>query len=145
MVGVDLGDRRIGLAVSDGAGVLASPYTTIVRSGDVAADRAALAAVVDEVGAGHVVVGLPLGLDGRPGRAARAARDEADELRKLLDPKGVTVESFDERLTTVTAARALAEGGRRSRARRSVVDQAAAAVLLQAWLDARRGAGGGER
>jgi putative Holliday junction resolvase len=82
-------------------------------------------------------VGLPLGLDGRAGPAARAALAEADALRQVLAPSGIAVESFDERLTTVTAERALAESGRRSRARRRVVDRSAATVMLQAWLDAR--------
>ena len=72
VVGVDLGERRIGVAVSDGTGTLASPRCTIERSGDAAADRAALAAVVEEVEARRVVVGLPLSLNGRRGPAARA-------------------------------------------------------------------------
>jgi putative pre-16S rRNA nuclease len=139
VVGLDLGTRRIGVAVSDGSGVLASPHRTIERSGDEAADRDAVAGVVDDTGAGHVVVGLPLGLDGRRGRAARVAAREADALRALLESRGVTVETFDERLTTVSAERALAEAGRRGPARRRVVDQSAAAVMLQAWLDGHPG------
>jgi len=139
VVGLDLGARRIGVAVSDSQGVLASPYSTIERGDDPAADRAAVAAVVDEVGAGCVVVGLPLGLDGRVGQAARAAQEEADALAVTLADAGVEVETFDERLTTVSAERALAAAGHRSKARRRVVDQSAAAVLLQAWLDRRRG------
>lgn len=142
-VGIDLGERRIGVAVSDGDGILASPHGTVERSGDAAADRLALVAVVEELGASHVVVGMPLGLDGRPGRAARQARQEADDLRVLLEGRGVTVETHDERFTTVTAEQALAAAGRRGRARRRVVDQTAAAVLLQGWLDARRRAAPG--
>jgi len=84
------------------------------------------------------VVGLPLSLDGRRRRAAVAAEEEATALRALLAPEGVDVETFDERLTTVSAERALAAAGRSGRTRRRVVDQAAAAVLLQTWLDARR-------
>jgi putative Holliday junction resolvase len=136
-VGVDLGARRIGVAVSDSSGLLASPRTTIVRGLDPAADRAALVALVAEEGAGTVVVGLPRELSGREGTAARAARAEIEALRALLEPDGVTVEAFDERLTTVTAERALAQAGHDGRSRRRVVDQAAAAVLLQAWLDSR--------
>ena len=135
VMAVDLGERRIGVAVSDRAGVLAVPHTTLERSGDPVADRAALAALAEELGAGRVVVGLPLGLDGRPGRAARAAQAEASGLAEELAGRGIEVETFDERLTTVSAERALAEAGRRGPARRRVVDQAAAAVLLQAWLD----------
>lgn len=139
MVGVDLGERRIGVAVSDGTGTLASPRCTIERSGDAAADRAALAAVVEEVEARRVVVGLPLSLNGRRGPAARAAQADADELAQLLAPRGVTVETFDERLTTVSASRSLRDAGLGGRAQRAKIDQSAAAVLLQAWLDGHRG------
>ena len=134
---VDLGERRIGVAVSDSALALAVPHATVERSGDPAADRAALAALAEALGAGRVVVGLPLGLDGRRGRAARAAEEEARALGEVLAGRGVAVETFDERLTTVSAERALGAAGTRGRARRRVVDQSAAAVLLQAWLDGR--------
>jgi putative pre-16S rRNA nuclease len=143
VVGVDLGARRIGVAVSDGTGTLASPRTTIERSGDHAADWDALAAVVEEAGAHRVVVGLPLSLNGRRGPAALAAQADADELAAFLTPRGVTVETFDERLTTVSAARSLREAGRRGRAQRARIDQSAAAVLLQAWLDRRDRRDGG--
>lgn len=81
------------------------------------------------------MVGLPLSLDGRRGPAARAAVADAQGLAQALAPHGVSVETFDERLTTVSAARSLHEAGRRGRSQRSRIDQAAAAVLLQAWLD----------
>ena len=135
---IDLGSRRIGVAVSDSRGTLASPRCTVERSGDADADRAAVVAVVVEAGAEHVIVGLPLSLDGRRRQAARAAEEEADALRALLGPRGVAVETFDERLTTVSAERSLTAAGHGGKARRRVVDQAAAAVLLQAWLDRRR-------
>ncbi len=92
-------------------------------------------------GARRVVVGLPLSLDGRRGPAARAAQAEADQLAQTLEPLGVAVETFDERLTTVSAERSLAEAGRRRAQPAHVVDQAAAAVMLQAWLDAHPGRG----
>jgi putative Holliday junction resolvase len=140
VVAVDLGTRRIGVAVSDAGGIMATPYCTVERSGDVGADRARLADIVAELGAGLVVVGLPLSMDGSVGPAASAALNEADALRRILD---VPVESHDERLTSVTAKRSLAAAGvtgrRRGRAARrsGAVDQAAAAVLLQSWLDSR--------
>jgi len=137
VVGLDLGERRVGVAVSDRGGTVAVPHSTLARTGDPAADRAALVALVDELGAELVVVGLPLSMDGRRGPAARAAAAEADALAAALSPRPVPVETFDERLTTVTAERHLAEAGRRGRARRRVVDQSAAAVMLQAWLDTR--------
>jgi putative Holliday junction resolvase len=101
-VGVDLGERRIGVAVSDSNGVLASPYAVLERSGDVARDRQALAAIVAEVDAAVVVVGLPLSLSGASGKAAQAAAQEATALALVV---GVPVATFDERLTTVEAAR----------------------------------------
>jgi len=131
-LGVDLGSRRIGLAVSDATGTLASPHSVLERSGDEAADHAAVAAVAAEVGARVLVVGLPLSLSGRDGPAARAARREA---AALAHGTGLAVELLDERFTTVTAGRALRAGGGRRAARRAAVDKVAAAVLLQAWLD----------
>jgi putative Holliday junction resolvase len=142
VLGVDLGTRRIGVAVCDSGGLVATPRCTILRDPEPGSDRAKLASVVAEIGAGKVVVGLPLGLDGRRGPAARRAEEEASALAELLGPEGVEVETFDERFTTVTAERQLTEAGRPGRARRHVVDQAAAAVMLQAWLDAHRGQDG---
>jgi putative Holliday junction resolvase len=139
-VGLDLGERRIGVAVSDRAGTLASPWTVIERSGERGIDHARVAALVAEVGAERVVVGLPLSLRGTEGPAARAAREEAEALAHVA---GVPVEVADERLTTVTADRALRagdrRGGRSASRRRRVVDQVAATVMLQAFLDRRRG------
>jgi len=136
VVGVDLGEKRIGVAVSDRARRLASPRCTILRSGDRNADRSKLAEVVSETGATIVVVGLPVSLDGRRGPAARAAEEEARALAEVLHPEGVTVETYDERFTTVSAERRLSEAGHAGRSRRDVIDQAAAAEMLQAWLDA---------
>ncbi len=121
---------------------MATPYSTIQRSGDMNADRARVAEIVAEVEAGLVVVGLPLSLDGSEGPAARAALDEAGALRAVLD---VPVECHDERLTSVAANRSLTEAGvtgrRRQKARRAgAVDQTAAAVLLQSWLNGHRNA-----
>ena len=140
VVALDLGTRRIGVAVSDAGGVMATPYSVIERSGDVRVDRARVAEIVEEVGAGMVVVGLPLSLDGRKGPAARAALEEAEALRQALE---VPVETHDERLSSVSANRALTDAGvtgrRRKKARQAgAVDQAAATVFLQSWLDGKR-------
>jgi len=143
VVGIDLGARHIGVAVSDGTGTLASPRGTIDRGRDDAEAWRALAAVVEDVGARCVVVGLPLSLDGRRGPAARAAQADADELARVLAADGVRVETFDERLTTVSAARSLADAGTPRRRQRARIDASAAAVLLQAWLDAGHGRGHG--
>ena len=138
-LGIDLGTRRIGIAVSDSAGAMAMPRATLVRSGDPADDRRRLVDLVVEEEAVVVVVGLPLSMDGSRGRAAVSASEEAEALRVMLEEHGVGVELFDERLTTVTAHQALAAGGTRERDRRDVVDKAAAAVMLTAWLERRRG------
>lgn len=129
---MDLGSRRIGLATSDAGGRLATPYATVERTRDTAGLHRRLAAIVADEEVDVVVVGLPLSLDGSHGPAATAAEAEAAALAAVLD---VPVVLHDERLTTVTAHRLLAEQGVDGRARRSVVDQAAAAVLLQTWLD----------
>lgn len=135
VVALDLGARRIGVAYSDSGRTLASPWGTVERSGDPARDREAVVEVIAEIQAGTVVVGLPLSLSGASGPAARAAQSEAAALRALLEPMAITVETCDERFTTVEAQRSLTKAGRRGRAARSVIDSAAAMVLLQAWLD----------
>jgi len=135
-LGLDLGTKRIGVAVSDRSGTLASPLTVIERGRSRRADYARIAELVRIEEAECVVVGLPIGLSGDAGLAALAARSEADALATVV---GVPVETHDERFTTVTAERNLAEAGVSGRARRQVIDKAAAAVILQSWLDARRG------
>ncbi len=132
---LDLGARRIGVAYSDSGRSLASPWGTIERSGDPVRDRTAVVEAVREVEARTLVVGLPLSLTGQIGPAAQSALDEAAALRELLEPLGVTVETADERFTTVEAERSLRAAGRTGKAARKVVDSAAAMVLLQAWLD----------
>jgi putative Holliday junction resolvase len=135
VVGLDLGTARVGVAASDTAGTLATPRETVRRTGDSVADLAAIVRAVEDLEAELVVVGLPLSLDGSMGAAARAAAAEAEALRAVLS---VPVETYDERLTTVTADRSLKELRVKGHARRRVVDQVAAAVMLQAWLDRNR-------
>ena len=134
VIGLDLGSRRIGVAVSDDGGTVATPHAVLERA-DADADRRAIAALIEEVGAGRVVVGLPLSLDGTMGPAAQAATEEAAALAAMLD---VPVETYDERLTTVTADRSLMALKMKADARRRVVDKVAAAVMLQSWLDSQR-------
>jgi putative Holliday junction resolvase len=133
---VDVGSVRVGVARSDPSGLLASPLEVIPHGrGDL--DRLA------ELVAGHdaleVIVGLPTTLSGREGAAAAAAREVASALAARIAP--VPVRLVDERFTTTTAHAVLRQGGKDSRARRGIVDQAAAAVLLQAALDAERATG----
>lgn len=134
-LGIDLGTKRIGVALSDTAGSLATPYEVVPRSGDHERDHRRIAALAEEATAERLVVGLPLSLDGSVGRAAQAALAEADELAATT---GLPVEMWDERLTTVTADRDLMALDMKADARRRVVDKVAAAVMLQAWLDHRR-------
>lgn len=129
---LDLGSKRIGIALS--SGTLATPYEVLARSGDRRRDHRAIAGHVAETEAEVVVVGLPLSLDGSVGPAAERVLAECDQLGEALD---VPIETWDERLSTVTAERSLAEQQLRGPARRRVVDKVAAAVILQAWLDAR--------
>lgn len=133
-VGIDLGSKRIGVAISDSDGRVATPYEVVLRSGDRDRDHRHIAGIVSEVEAEIVVVGLPLSLDGSEGRAAQGARHEAGLLEEAVE---VPVVLHDERLTTVTAERMLMEQNLRAPERRKVVDKVAAAVLLQAWLDGR--------
>jgi putative Holliday junction resolvase len=138
VLGLDLGTRRIGVAVSDRTGTVATPLTVLERTGSTAEDHRRIRALAEEEEAERVVVGLPLSLDGRTGPAAQRAIAEVGELATVV---AVPVETFDERLTTVSADRALREARVRGQARRRVVDKVAAAVMLQAWLDRRRAAG----
>lgn len=137
VLGVDLGAVRIGLACSDATGTLASPLEVITRTGDPARDHDAIIAVAREEGAVRIVVGLPISLDGTDGPAARAARDEIEALRERAGPD-LPVTAHDERFTTVGAQRRLAAAGVPARSRRGRVDAAAAAVMLQSWLEGAR-------
>ena len=134
-LGLDLGSKRIGVAISDRSGTIASPLTVLARSRSRRTDHERIAELVREEQAEVVVVGMPRSLSGAQGPAARAATAEMTALASVVD---VPVEPYDERFTTVTATRALAESGVRGPARRRVVDKVAAAVILQSWLDARR-------
>lgn len=134
LLGVDVGEVRVGLAASDALGLLAHPVATLARDEE---DGGDLQQIVDEVrerGAVGVVVGLPRSLSGEEGVAARRARRYAVALQRHVD---VPVRLWDERLTTVDAHRALRASGVKGRDQRGVVDQAAAVLILQAALEAR--------
>lgn len=133
VVGVDLGSRRIGLAISDDGRRVATALSVLLRAASHGVDHKEIAKVVAEWGAGLVVVGLPLSLSGEAGPAALVVRAEVAEMREALS---VPVEVSDERFTTLIARRALACGGRRPP--RGVVDKMAAAAILQTWLDRQR-------
>jgi putative Holliday junction resolvase len=132
VLGVDPGDARIGLALSDELGYMAHPLQTL-RSGGEAENARGIAAIAAEKQAPAIVIGLPRNMDGSEGPAAAKSRSLAAALGSLT---GAKVILWDERLTTVAATRRLHEAGRDTRSQRSVIDQAAAVQILQDWLDA---------
>ncbi len=138
VLGVDLGERRIGLALSDALGITAGPLLTLERGGSADADRAAIVAAARENEAERIVVGMPTSMSGKAGPAAQAAAAEIKALQAAAGPD-LPVVAHDERLTTVTAQRALAGAKVKKGERRGLVDQVAAAVMLQSWLDAQPG------
>jgi len=140
-LGVDVGKVRVGVAISDPDGILASPLATVPRdmgaaADSVPADIAELVRLAREHEAVQVVVGLPVRLDGSEGTAAIDIRAYAERLARAVGH--VPVVLADERMSTVVASRRLAERGVRGKRQRAVVDQAAAVEILQSWLDAQR-------
>lgn len=134
-LGIDVGTVRIGVAVSDPDGILATPVETVRRERSGKHLRR-LVALVAESEVVEVVVGLPRTLADRAGSSAQDAVDLADALAVKIAP--VPVRLADERLTTVSAQRSLREAGVRAKHQRGVIDQAAAVSILQGWLDQRR-------
>lgn len=131
ILGIDPGERRIGVAVSDPSGTIASPHSFV----DVATDIiASIRRLCEEYDIDTIVVGLPLRLDGGEGPAARRSRELGEKLTDGLD---VPIEFWDERFTTVTAESALLEGNVSRTKRKGKRDQIAAAVMLQGYLDRR--------
>ncbi|BBZ34005.1 putative pre-16S rRNA nuclease [Mycolicibacterium confluentis] len=133
-----MGTVRIGVAVSDPDGILATPVETVARDRKKSSTRhlARLCALAAEYDVVEVIVGLPRTLADRAGASAQDAIEVAEALsRRLAD---IPVRMADERLTTVSASRSLREAGVRAKGQRSVIDQAAAVAILQGWLDQRR-------
>ena len=138
-LGVDVGAVRVGVAVSDARGLVATPTETVPRDPTGKTDIERIAAIAAERDAVEVIVGLPLSMSGREGPAADAARTYAAALAARLAP--VPVRLVDERLTTVSATRELRRAGVAARRGRAVIDQAAASIILQSALDIERGTG----
>ncbi|MFY1632550.1 Holliday junction resolvase RuvX [Solwaraspora sp. WMMB335] len=141
-LGVDVGQVRVGLAISDPDGILATPLMTVPRDGRrlepsaTPADIAKIVQIADEYEVNEVIVGLPVNLAGRLGPAAEAVKAYVQSLTVAIAP--IPVLMTDERMSTVVASRRLSERGVRGRRQRAVVDQAAAVEILQSWLDAQR-------
>jgi putative holliday junction resolvase len=133
-LGVDLGSKRIGIAVSDRSGTIASPLLVLQRSKSRRQDLTEIARLAVEHEVEAIVVGLPLSMSGEMGPAAKAAASEAERLATFVD---VPVVTHDERLTTVSADRSMRDASLRAPERRQRVDKVAAALILQSWLDSR--------
>jgi putative Holliday junction resolvase len=135
---LDVGERRIGVAVSDGTGLIATPLTTIRRASKVE-DFARIAGLIREQQAGGVVIGHPLNRDGSAGPQARRVEKYAQALELALQGEGLDapVILWDEYLSTWQAEEALAGAGSRSKAHRAGLDAAAAAIILRDYLEAR--------
>jgi len=131
VLGIDLGSRRIGLAVTDGLGLTAQPRATVARHGG-ARDIETIATALRECGADRIVLGLPLDPEGGEGPAARRARAFAGKLSAALH---LPVELVDESFSTVEAEAVLLAADVSRARRKQVVDKLAAAVILQRWLD----------
>lgn len=134
IMGLDLGDKRIGVALSDPMGWTAQGLEVITSKGSTEADIKKIKEVAMQYEVERVVVGLPRNMDGSPGPRAEKARAFAGRLAKALD---LPVEMWDERLTTVAAERLLIEADMSRARRRQVIDKMAAALILQNYLDSR--------
>ncbi|HZJ48420.1 MAG TPA: Holliday junction resolvase RuvX [Acidimicrobiia bacterium] len=140
ILGLDPGERRIGVALADLTGTIASPHSVIDRRSEDVADT--VRALCAEYDVDRIVVGLPTSLSGVEGPAVEAARVVGTI---VAEATGLPVEFHDERFTTVTAEAALIEGGVRRAKRREVRDKVAASVILQSYLDRKEYPGGGSR
>jgi putative holliday junction resolvase len=138
LLGLDVGDRRIGVAVSDELGLMAQPVLTLVRQ-NTKQDLKSLGRLLRKLSCGEIVVGNPLHMSGDVSRQAVRTQAFAETLRTTF---GLPVHLWDERLTSAEAHRHLREAGRPASGHREVVDQVAAVLILQSFLDARRASPG---
>lgn len=134
VLGIDYGRKRIGVAVSDPLGITAQPLPTVQNTGEDAA-IVALVRVCGEKDVTRIVIGLPINMDGSRGPMALEVEAFA---RRLADAAHLPIETWDERLTSYDAESRLAEAGMHWKARKKHVDQVAAALILQSWLEKRR-------
>jgi putative Holliday junction resolvase len=134
-LGIDVGAVRVGVALCDPDGLLATPLLTVPRDVEGGTDLRTIADLVTEHEVVQIVVGLPRTLAGREGPAAEAARAFVEGLAGVV---AVPIVLSDERLTTVVATQQLRASGRKGRRQRAVVDQVAAVAILQGWLDSER-------
>ncbi len=133
LLGLDYGDKRIGIAISDETRLIASPHSVVLHRGW-GPTAQTIARLMQETGAEFVVMGLPLMADGETGPQAEEALGFSKALHKL----GIRVELQDERYTSLAAEDSLREGGQTAKQSKTLVDQVAAALILQAYLDSQR-------
>ncbi|MDO4566136.1 MAG: Holliday junction resolvase RuvX [Oscillospiraceae bacterium] len=136
IMSVDYGDARTGLAVCDSGETLCSPLC-VIKEKNAAKLAAAIAAAAEREGARLLVVGLPKNMDGSEGARAEKSRALAEKLKKAL-PEEIKIELYDERLTTMEAARYMNETGTFGKKRKNTIDAAAAAIILEGFLQRRR-------
>lgn len=134
LLGLDLGDVRIGVAITDGLQVLATPYSTVKRVGDRKAEFGHIQKLVAENEIVGVVVGEPTNLDGSESIQTSKVHSEVEALEKYLD---LPVRLFDERLSSVEGHKSLQKAGLSARSSRDVIDSVAASIILQAYLDSK--------
>ncbi|MEA3356745.1 MAG: Holliday junction resolvase RuvX [Candidatus Bipolaricaulota bacterium] len=130
-LGIDYGRKRLGLALSDENGILASPLSVYQRRG-LEQDLSSLDRLVKENGAGNIIIGLPLNMDGSKGKMAMEVLSFSDRLSKRLE---LPVSTFDERYTSLEAERVLQEASLSRKKRKIARDSLAAVLILQGWLD----------
>lgn len=133
ILGLDPGERRIGVALSDPLGIIAQPHLVIDKRTDDVLAR--VRELISEFEVSEIVIGLPVSLSGAEGPSADKARALGQDIAETL---GVTVSYFDERFTSIQAEAALLEGGMRRQARKEARDKVAAAIMLQGFVDKRR-------
>ncbi len=134
MLAVDFGDARMGLAISDPSGTVVTPIEALIRVGG-SADLSAVATTAKDWNVTAILIGLPLGMDGRRGEQARKVLQFCDQLKRTTS---TPISTWDERLSTVEAAAKLRDAGVRASRNRGRLDSAAAAVILEAYLASRR-------
>ncbi len=134
VLGLDPGEKTIGVAVSDGLGITAQGVC-VIRRASREKDFAALLKIIDEYDINSIIIGLPKNMDGSLGPQAEKALAFAEALKKRF---GLPVEMTDERLTTALVQKTLIEGGASRAKRKTVIDMLAAQVILQGWLDRKR-------
>ena len=132
VIGIDLGSKRIGIALSDSDLTVATPLDVIERSGNVKNDHIAILKITDEWEVKRIIVGLPISLDGTLGASAQSVIDEISRLGTLTD---IRIETHDERFTTVTAEQILLQQNVKRDKKKRVIDKVAAAIILQGWID----------